>query len=205
MIGPGLERGWPAYQTLPLSHGGKGISFAAPLRLHLCLHRLHTHCFYSLFQTTSNQTTWLLLCQSLQCKIKTFSAMFAQSNTAHLSLAFAFIICFKIINEVLPRDNSANTFISLRFSKDIKWNPLCPEGLSLWSGADPMRSWAITIPTQGPASALFRMLHTNALFSPKRMLQEREPGYLGSVFLNGQNTGLPIYQLFHWGAERTNR
>lgn len=130
MIRPGLERGWPAYQALPLSHAGsKGISLTVPLRLHLCLCRLHTHCFCSLFQTMSNRTTWLC-CRSLQCK--TFSAMFAQSNIAHWSLAFAFNICFKIINEVLPRENSVNTFIFLGFFKDIKWNLLCPEGLE-WS------------------------------------------------------------------------
>lgn len=71
MTGLGLERGWPAYQAPPLSHaGGKGISLTVPLRLHLCPHRLHTHCFYSLFQTTSNRTTWLLLCRSLQCKTR---------------------------------------------------------------------------------------------------------------------------------------
>lgn len=151
MIGLGLERGWPAYQALPLSHaGGKASHLQCPSDS-ICV---FTDCTPTVSTLCSRQraTKQPGCCSVRVCnaRSKTFSAMFAQSNIAHLSLAFAFIICFKIIKEVLPRNNSAHTFISLGFSKDIKWNLLCPEGLSLWSGADPMRSWAITIPTQGP-------------------------------------------------------
>lgn len=132
MTGLASAREWWTYQPLLLIHAGsKGISFTTPLKVHGactdCTPTVSTLC--SRHWATERPVSCSVEVHSARWKI--FSAMFAQSNIAHLSLTSALIICFKIINEVPPRDNSVNTFISLGFFKDFRWNLLCLRGQSL--------------------------------------------------------------------------